>query len=189
MRLLNSTLQTILSNPVIEPYILVKIDTYKTTDYYRSLLMDNGETYLADGRLVATDPPRVSATVDREIYRVIISDPSFLFGPTLESNLIGKTLEVRMGFVNTATRQPYTEILNTIIVYRGMIESTAYEVDLTLQGKTEIIITGSSPMANLDSVKTLTSTKYSMKYIDYNDNSFEQIYEGSGAVILKWGKA
>jgi hypothetical protein len=189
MRQTSATIQGLLMNPLVNPFFLVKIDTYLTTSFYRNLTMDNGETYVADGKLIQVDPPRISSTVDREIYRVVLADPSFLFGETLEANLIGKLMSVRLGFVNTSTKAPYTEIANTIVSYQGMIESSAYEIDLSSQGENKLVISGSSPMGNLDAVNTLTSSKTALRYIDLKDNSFEQIYEGSGSVVLKWGKA
>jgi len=183
----NATLTNLFQQPNIELFFLVQINTYKTTDYFKDLNV-GGNTYLADGKLIATDPPQMSTTVDREIYKIALADPQFLFGPELDNTLVGKKAIIRMGFVNPTTKQPYVEIENTLLVYEGIIEAPAFEVVTENIGESKLLISCSSPLGNLDAIKVLTTTKDALKYIDASDTSFDQVYEGSGAQIIKWGK-
>lgn len=184
----NATIEALLLAPVVESFYLVKIDTYLTTSYYRDLTMDNGVTYPADGRLVSSDPPQLNTIVDREIFKIILADPTYIFGDELDANLIGKNAEVRIGFVNQSTKQPYTEIANTLLIYKGMIESSGYSIETTDRGENQLVITCASPLANLDEVRQLNTSKKSLAYINGGDTSFDQVYDGSSAVVLRWGR-
>jgi hypothetical protein len=186
MIILNPTLQAALQAPVVEPFFLVKIGSYYTTNYYTDLTYDY--TYIADGRLIGADPPKLSSTVDRELYKIVIADPTYSFGETLDDNLIGVNASVRIGFVDQATKAPYSGVSNTILIYKGLIESTGYDINTEDRGEAKLVVTCSSPLANLDEVQQLTTSKKALHYINGGDTSFDQVYEGSGGISLRWGK-
>jgi hypothetical protein len=186
----SSTVVQILSNPTIEAFYLVDVDSglYRTTSFFRDVTLSNGVTYASDGKLISVDPPQLSSTVDREIYKIALADPNFTLGSASEIGLIGKLVEVRIGFVNQATNLPETNILNTIIVYKGAIDGTSFNVNTASIGEVTLNITCSSPMADLDLRRPIYTTKDSIRSKDPSDTSFDQIYEGSGQLQLKWGK-
>lgn len=181
------TIVQILQNPTIEAFYLIKIHTYKSTSYFTDITFE-GETYVADGRLMSADPPRMSAIVDRELYKVILADPDYSFGTLLGNNLIGRNFEVRLIFVDPVTQLPYLEYANTLLIYKGTVDSTAYAVDTGNTGEVAISISGASPMSDLDLTKPFYTSKEFIRNISSNDTSFDQVYEGSGNVNLKWGK-
>ena len=58
-----------------------------------------------------------------EQYRIALADPAFLNGSSGENGLVGKTLEVRLCFVNPATGTPFDNLADTFVVYKGKIDS------------------------------------------------------------------
>lgn len=183
----SNTLIQLLQNPVIEAFYLIKVHTYRNTSYFTDITFNN-EIYVADGKLLSADPPRMSAIVDRELYKIVLADPEYSFGSLLGNNLIGRNFEVRLIFVDPVTKLPYLELENTLLIYKGIVDSTAYAIDTSNLGEVAISISGSSPMADLDLTKTFYTSKEFIRNISSNDTSFDQVYEGSGNVNLKWGK-
>jgi hypothetical protein len=61
-------------------------------------------------------------------------------------------------------------------------------VDTSLIGSVKVIVTGSNLLASLDDSSPFYISKESVNRIRSGDASYDQIYEGSGKVILKWGK-
>lgn len=180
----------ILSQPTIEAFYLVDVDSglYRTTSFFRDITLSNGVTFSNDGRLLSVDPPQLSSTVDREIYKISIADPDFNSGDSADRGLIGKLVEVRIGFVNQATNLPETNIVDTVLVYRGKIDGTSYIVNTNTIGEAVLNVTCSSPMADLDLRKPIYTTKDAARSREPSDTSCDQIYEGSGQLTLKWGK-
>jgi hypothetical protein len=186
----SSTVVQILSNPTIEGFYLVDIQSglYRTTSYFRDITLSNGVTYPNDGKLLAVDPPQLSSVVDREIYKISFADPDFTNGPAADYGLVGKTVEVRLGFVNQTTKLPELDISNTILIYSGTVDGTGYSINTAEIGSSVLNVTCSSPMGDLDFRRPLYTTKDSMRSRDPADTSCDQIYEGSGQLQLKWGK-
>jgi len=184
----STTVQQVLTAPVVEAFYLVNFNGYLTTNYFTNVAMSNGETYLSDGRLLQVDSPQLSTTVDRELYKITFADPSFSFGPTVDSSIVGKPVSVRLGFINQSTKQPYTNIADTFLIYKGKVDNGAYVVKTDEIGEVTFVLTCASPMADLDAVKALYSTRDSLRDISPRDTSFNQIYEGAGQIELKWGK-
>jgi hypothetical protein len=177
----------ILENPSIETFYIVKIGSYATTSYFNNTIINN-VTYLADGKLVTVDPPRLSTTVDRELYKVILTDSDYALGNLMQTGLVGQDFEVRLLFLNPATNLPLTNVEDTILVYKGAVDNIAYSIDTGNNGSVALAITGTSPMSNLDLAKPFTASKDFMRNKYPTDSCFDQVYEGSGPVNLKWGK-
>jgi hypothetical protein len=193
----SQTVQDILAQPVIEAFYLVEVvlsptNSYKTSTYFRELTIYNGvtpvATYLGDGKIVRIDTPKLSSTVDRELFKISFADPNFTFGATIDSGLIGKIVDVKLGFVNQTTKQVETDISNIITIYRGAIDSTDYSINTAETGEVLLNIGCSSPMNDLDMTKPFYTTKDASASRDSSDTAFDQIYEGSGVLQLKWGK-
>lgn len=187
----NAKVIDLLSQPSIEAFYLVEIElptVYRTTSFFSDLTLDDGNTYYNDGRLLTVDPPKLSATVDREQYKITFADTDMYFGQYLNSGLVGTRVSVRVGFVDTLTNMPLLQMANTILVYKGRVDNGAYGISTDEAGDCVFVLTCSSPMGDLDLVKTMMTSKDALRNIDPSDNSFEQIYEGVGQIELKWGK-
>lgn len=153
---------------------------------------------MSDGKLEAVEPPRITSTVDKAAFRITLNDPEIALGSVtfLDSqgasrNLLGAVghpLSVRMAFVNQTTKQPLLNPTDTFLVYEGRIDSTGFNISTESAGTALFVISGTSPMGDLD----LTRAFYtSQDFLDKNypgDTSYEQLYEGSGPVNLRWGK-
>ena len=194
---LSSILTQVLRAPTIESFLLVTIGSLHKTTFYRDVLYD-GVTYLADGTLESVEPPRITSTVDKAAFRVTLNDPdialggvTFLDSQGVSRNLLGAVghpLSVRMAFVDQVTRQPILTPADTFVVYAGRIDSTGFNIDTETAGNSLFVISGTSPMGDLDLTKAFYT---SQDFLDKNypgDTSYEQLYEGSGPVNLRWGK-
>jgi hypothetical protein len=184
----NQVIQNIISQPTVELFYLVNIDGYKVTNYFRNITLSNGEVYEANGRLLQVDPPQLSSTVDRELYKITFADPDFYFGQEAPVSVVGKPVTVRVGFINPTTKFPVTEIENTVIIYKGAVDGTSYSVDTENTGESIWLVTCASPMNDLEMVRAMYTSKDSVRLVSPGDNSFDQIYEGGGEVELKWGR-
>lgn len=184
----------ILAQPTIEAFYLVRImdgstEIYSTTSYFRDIALSNGVTYYSDGRLVSVDAPQLSSTVDRELYRIAIADPEFNSAESADSGLVGKQAEVRLCFVSHITKLPLTNVWDSPIVYKGTIEGTNYTIETAGVGESVLSLSCSSPMADLDLRRPIYLSKDTVSSRNPLDTCCDQIYEGSGQLTLKWGKA
>lgn len=193
----STTVRDILAQPTIEAFYLVEVyvspqTIYRSTTYYRDVIITNNSTpvntYYNDGKLIQVDTPRLSSTVDRELFKISFADPSFTFGASVDSGLIGKLVDVKLGFVNQLTKLPELDISNLLTIYRGKIDSTEYSINTADTGEVLLNVNCSSPMNDLDLTKSFYTTKDAASGRDISDTSFDQIYEGSGVLQLKWGK-
>jgi hypothetical protein len=189
-----------LSQETIEAFYMVRILNYdssimhSTTNHFADIqLKNNGVdlvnySYPSDATLITVDPPQMNTNVDREQYKITLADPTLSKLAAVRNNLVGKTLEGRLGFINLVTGLPYLEIADCPIVYKGRIDGISYLIKTSEIGENLLQITGSSPMRNLDLKKSLFLSRDSIREKNVNDSSCDQIYEGSGAITLKWGK-
>jgi hypothetical protein len=164
----STTVRNILSQPTIEAFYLVEVyvssgTTYRSTTYYRNVVITNNSV-------------------------ISFADPTFTFGASVDSGLIGKLVDVKVGFVNQTTKLPELDIANLLTVYRGKIDSTEYSINTSVTGEVLLNVSCSSPMNDLDLTKSFYTTKDATLGRDSSDTSFDQIYEGSGVLQLKWGK-
>jgi hypothetical protein len=187
---LSTNVSTLLNSDKIIAIYLVDIGgTYQTT-HYTDITLSNGNTYLGNSSLVAVDPPRINSTVDREAYSLIFADSSFIDESSFEGGLVGIPVEIRLGLIDPNTMQPLTALADTIIVYSGTVDNISYAIDTNDIGNAEITVTCASPMNNLEMKKVFYGSKtFVRERIDPDDSAFDQVYEGSNAIRLKWGKA
>lgn len=161
---------------------------YHTT-FYRDISCKYG-TFSADNTLMGVDTLRASKTVDREVYKVQYSDPTFALRSLVEAGVAGRKVSVWIGFINTLDiavggKAPGEVLDDYILVYSGYIDSTI----MAMQDDTHTVtFECASPMAGLDVDKLhFTSVAY-LKDIDKTDTSFDQVYDGSRSITLLWGK-
>ncbi len=179
---------SLLNNASIETFNLVKLGTYNSTDFYTNITLSDSVTYLADGKLMSVQPPRLSSVLDRAEYVISFADP-LLNLSNLPETLVGKLLEVRLGFVDPATDTPLLSINDTILVYSGIVDACGYSKNTAALGEIVFDVKGSSPMANFDMARTFHTTRDFMSKIAPGDTSFDQVYDGAGAVRMAWGRA
>ena len=160
-----------------------------TTTHFTNVTMENGVTYLADDYLHSVDAPHISSVVDREQFKIALVDPSFLNGVDAERGYLGKRLELIMGFLNPATGQPYTNMVDTLTLYKGQIDSSGFKINTIDLGESLFAISGASPMAALEMARNGLMTKEETRTRNPRDSSMDLVFEGSGAVALKWGRA
>jgi hypothetical protein len=195
------------SNPIalqlgsgnIKYFFLVTINNMHYTNAPFNITMSNGITYFSDGGLSGVEPPRLSSSVDRASYRVIFSDSQFQFRSLFEEGITGKPIEVRVGFFNALfeeildsnntpvdTGQIFYDIRDSFLSYRGVVDTYSYSIDPN--ESVTVVIEGSSPMADLDLVRSFYTNKDTLNQYDSTDNSFDKVHEGSGVLKLRWGK-
>lgn len=201
MRATSSVVKSLIKANNVEHFFLVNIgDSDYSTSLPYDVTMSNGITYLAENGLVAVDPPRLSQTVDRESYKIQFADPNYLMRSYFEAGATGDKVEVYIGFINNTSASingtdgvavlpmaPFKNTADCLLVYRGTVDNHGYEINL---GDNTVIATieGSSPMSDLDLVRALYTSKDSIRQFDSTDTAYDQIYEGSGEMVTKWGK-
>ena len=196
MIVLSDTVKDIIESGYMSFFYLVNInhERFYTTAPY-NIVMDNGNTFYSDGGLIGVEPPRISSVVDRASYKIQVADVDFSLKSYFEQGAVGDRITVRVGFFNTlgvtrdgiAPGDAFTQLANTIIMYRGAIDAQAYEIDMA-QNTAVASIEGSSPMADLDLVKVFVTNRENMRRKNPWDSAFDKVFEGSGEITLQWGK-
>jgi hypothetical protein len=185
MRQFSSNVQTVLDSDVIKFFFLIKLEfsqTYYLTSYHHDILFD-GQTYTADGGLFEYDSPKQSSVVDRESYRIVLSDISNTMMQEFKNNVIGKAITVYAGFLD-ANGAPLTNINDMIIVYKGYVDSPAVENNWDTK---LAVLEGTSPMSDLDAVRPFYTSRDGMDQRSATDTTFDDMYQDN-EIKLKWGK-
>ena len=152
----------------------------------------NTEVYSSGGSLVGIDTPRVSDSLDRESFQVIISDNDHVLRPVMDDwYMFGAPFKVYLGYINMtgATYNgilPNTPFPDKMIAYEGTVDTYSYSIT----PDDEIILTmeGTSPMSSLDLTRTILTSKAYLEEKYPNDTSYEYVTEKSDVVTVKWGK-
>jgi len=208
-------LELLASNSIMH-YHLVKIgpfiDTDGNTQTYRHTTVAGGITILNDGfytdnnYLVAVDPPRQSAAVDRESFKVTYADPTFEYRALFEQGFMGIPITVYLGFFNTLEKlvggpidantklypqgviegMPLESPDDIIIIYQGTTDTPTYSIDL----KGEIVATleCTSPMGALGMIRSMMTNRETLRQEYPNDTSYDELFIGSSGLALLWGK-
>lgn len=201
MRNLGAVVSALMARSSIKYFFLVSI---RGTDHSSSLpyniTMGNGTTYLADNGLIGVEPPRLSTTVDREAYKIAFADPQFTMKSYFEDGAVGDTVEVRLGFINPTDSpivgsdavdvqpgMPFLAMADTIVTYRGTVDNHGYTINFD-ENSVTATVEGSSPMADLDLVRTFQTSKECLKQFAPTDTAYDQVFDGSEEIIIKWGK-
>jgi hypothetical protein len=194
MIIFSSNVRTLLSNLSGDCFYTVLIKdlagtVYRaSTTHFADVTLSDGNTYVSDDYLQAVDPPSLSATVDREQFKFVLADPEFLNGPQAELGLIGKKVEVRLCFFDKSTGAVLTNLADTFMMYKGRIDSSKFNINTEELGESLFALSGASPMASLEMARNGRITKEEIRAIDPTDSSADFVYEGSGAIGMKWGK-
>jgi hypothetical protein len=184
----SQNLRDLLQNPEIQSSYLIEIDDYCITTFYESISFLN-KTFINDAKIVGIEMPTISTVVDSESYKLVFADNDYSLRNRYNSDLFGKVVSVYLVFHDPVTQIPLTEENSYIVIYRGKVSGFVNETNTEAIGSVMSTLMLSSPVGNLDAVNQLFTTKNSIKNFDGTDPSFDQIYEGSGSVELRWGKA
>lgn len=165
------------------------------TSYYQDVKFNEGLsneiTYTADGGLFEVDAPSFSSIVDREAYKIVITDKNNEFLNIFKLNAIGAAITVRIMVEDPSTDTLLINSANDIsnqpdvvFVYSGFVDGPTVDNDFDQK---IAVIEGTSPMADLDQVKVLMVSRSGMDQFDAADTSFDSIFEDN-EIHLKWGK-
>jgi hypothetical protein len=185
MRQFSTAAQTVLDSDFIQFAFLIKLEfvqDYYFTSFHRDLVFD-GNTYLADGGLYEFDPPKFSSVVDRESYKVVISEVLDTMGAEFKANVIGKPISVFVSLLDT-NGDPLLGTDDVLSVYKGFVDKPTITNDFEQK---LAVIEGTSPMADLDMVRSFITSKNGMDQRSSSDTSFDAIFKDK-SVSVKWGK-
>jgi len=185
MRVFSPAVTTVLNSDLIEFAFLIKL-SFTNTYYLTSNPYDvvfEGQTYLANGGLYEFDSPKFSTVLDRESYKVVISEVLNQMLPEFRNNVIGKKIEVFVALFN-ADRQLMLEPQDVLKIYKGTVDKPTISNDFD---KKLAVLEGTSPMSDLDMSKPFITSKDGMDQRSSTDTSFDEVYKNS-EINLKWGK-
>jgi len=190
MRSFSTAVTTAINAQRFKYFFLIELTFGSTSYYFTSYNRDitwpstNSNTYTSDGGLFEFDTPNFSSVLDREAYKVVITDISDQFANHFKSGVIGSPINVKVGIVDPSTDQPLTGDDDIMHLYSGFVDSPSIENDWD---RKIAVIEGTSPMADLDQVNITMVSKDGMDQIDGTDTSFDSLYEDS-EINIKWGK-
>jgi len=185
MRTFSSTVENILLSGNIDFFFLIKLSfnsNYYITSYSNDIVY-NGNTYSANGGLFEVDSPKFSSVIDREAYRVLVLDNLNAMKTEIEANVVGKPIEVKLGFVDS-NGNPITTPSDVLSIYKGYVDNPVISNDWEQK---VITFEGTSALADLDMINSYITSRDGMDQKSLTDTSFDQIYENS-AIEVKWGK-
>ena len=196
MRQFSDNVKLLIATGNIMPFYLVKMDfpgnTVRHTTLPYDVTVGSLGTFAADNGIISIETPKLSNVVDREAYKISYSDPTMSFRSLFDAGAVGVTVTVYTGFINTygttlngvAAGAPMLDQNDIVIAYRGIIDTHTIVVNETVV----VGIECSSPMADLDLVRTFYTDKNYARSISANDSAFDQVFEGSTVANLLWGK-
>lgn len=185
MRTFSSAVQTVLGSDIINFAFLIKLG-FNSSYYLTSNSYDvtyGGDTYLANGGLYEFDSPKLSTVLDRESYKIVVSELLGEMMPEFALNVVGKPVEVRVALFD-ASGQLLLDPADVLLVYKGVVDKPTIKNDGDLK---LAIIEGTSPMSDLDMVRPFITSKDGMDQRSATDTSFDEVYDNT-EITLKWGK-
>jgi hypothetical protein len=185
MRIFSPEVQAVLDSDLIEYAFLIKLrfslNYYLTSNGYD--VPYDGNTYLANSGLYSFDSPKFSTVIDRESYKVIISELFNEMMPEFKLNVVGKPIEVFVA-LRDVNGDLLTSTDDVLKIYKGYVDKPSITNDF---GNKLAVLEGTSPMADLDLVRNFISSKNGMDQRSATDTSFDEIYDGN-EITLRWGK-
>lgn len=214
MKILSTAVKALIATDNIQHFHMLKIGPFKDengnivtwmhTPVIGGIILSDGSAYSDNNTLVHIDPPRQSAAVDREAFKISYADPTFSMRALFESGFTGAPVEIRLGFYNTlgiycggaisgltypqgvAPGMPLLDIQDTVIVYAGTSDTPVYTIDF--KGEANVVIECTSPMGALGMTKTLVTNRETLRSQYPTDSAYDEIYSGSKGLTLLWGK-
>jgi len=168
--------------------VLVKNDVgtikFASTTHYNNITLSDGIEYVSDDQVISVEAPNLNTTVDREEYKITIAGGDF----DLNDDWVGCKFEVRYGCLNSETNLPYTDLVDTLIFYKGKVNGKAGEYDLEELGSAIFTISGASPMMALEMTGGLYLSRDFVRGRTPKDGCADEIQQGSSSLVLKWGR-
>ena len=199
MRVISPNILTLLAQERIESFYLIKVITPFGNLMDTTASFDIGVPtigmFSANGNILSVDAPSISNVTDRASYKITYMDPAFEKRTMFEQVLTGSAVTVYIGFFNTTAGilggagpgDPLLDKADLPIIYSGVVDTQGYAVDPD-NGAVTAVIECSSPMASLGMVRSLYTSKDSLKQRHATDTAFDQVYVGSRQLAYLWGK-
>ena len=185
MRTFSSAAQAVIDSDTIKFIYLIKL-SFNTTYYFSSHNRDtiyDGHTYTSDGGLFEFDSPKNTSVVDRESYKIVIADLTDALSAELKFNVVGKAIDVKVALLDSSG-EPLLGTADVISAYSGYVDAPSIEADF----ETKLaILEGTSPMSDLDMVRSFITSKAGMDQKSATDTSFDSIFKNN-QISVKWGK-
>lgn len=184
-RTFTTAFQNVIDSDVINYFFLFKIDlstTYYFTSFHRDISWDS-QTWVSDGGLFEVDPPKTSSVLDREAYRIVLTDIDDEFSDEFKQGVVGADINVWVGLLDS-NNEPLLNSGDIINIYSGFVDQPSIKIDWETKYAN---LEGTSPMADLDQVNLFMVSRDGMKNVSATDTSFNAIYDDS-EIHLKWGK-
>ncbi|MDB4575353.1 hypothetical protein N9112_00155 [bacterium] len=183
----STNVKALMDKPSFEHFYLIDMadGLLRITDHAYAITLSDARTFQKTDELLEIERPKFSTVVDREHYKILLADPGFSQGALADLGIIGEIIEIRVGFVDTSTGLPLTALADTVSIYKGLVDTTAYRMT---QDEVVLEITCASPMADLDQINKMVLSKDDVTSRNPADTCCDQLYEGSGGIALKWGK-
>lgn len=177
-----TSIKTALISDISTPYLLLQMEFSGGTVRLTSLPYDvvvAGNSYFADGGLTQLDPPQLTSVLDREVYKIKLTDFDDEYKGHFDSGALGTVVTVSLGIEGNTT--------DFDTIYKGRIDGTSIETN-TNEGTKDAIIECSSPFAALDRTNDRKTDKNTQRNIDSTDSCMDSVYAAAKSVELKWGK-
>jgi hypothetical protein len=142
--------------------------------------------FLADGSLVGIQAPKLSTSVDRELYTVTLTDSVVLAIAANDWGLVGNHLKVSAIF--TANGDINTSPENILTIYSGRINGVTNTRRTDEIGESMIKLTAGSPMYGLDQKNGIYFSDPKIKERNKEDTCAENVYVSARSAELHWGK-
>jgi len=139
-------------------------------------------TYTPSNNLLSVSPPKSEGEIDRDLFQIILSDPSYSLSGTLSTEATGVPVDIRLGFM-TDTEDLISE---TLPVYSGQISSWASKVN---NNEPTVTINCTGPLTKLKQVTNRLTTKDSQQKIHDTDSCFNFSFDTSNEASVRWGPA
>jgi len=143
----------------------------------------DGNTFVASGAILSVASPRISSIIDRESYDIVVADPDNQLLAEARTGIVGKNISVQVGFFDSQGT-PLLGVGEVIPIYKGYVDTPIISNDF--ESKT-LTIQGTSPMSDLDLVRSFYTTRAGMDQLSVTDTSFDRIHEGYDLQV-RWGK-
>jgi hypothetical protein len=185
MRTFSSNVQAVLDSDDIRVVYLITLEfdtTYRFTSY-NSNIFYGGRTYLSDGGLFEFDTPKFTSVIDREAYKVVITDLIDEMAAEFKLNVVGKPVSVKIALLDS-DGYPMLGTDDVLSIYNGFVDAPRITNDFEQK---LAVIDCTSPMSDLDTVNAFFTSKDGMDQVSQSDTSFDEIFDNK-EISLKWGK-
>jgi len=160
---------------------------FASTTHWADVTLTNGVTYEADDSVISVEPPQFSTTVDREQYKVVVANDVKALISTY-GDMVGCRFAVYLVFIDAATGQARTDINKALPFYIGRIDGITGEYETGEVGTELYSIRAASPMMALEMNKGVFLSRDFIRSVTPNDSCADTVYQGSGSLILRWGR-